>query len=100
MLKPLYFRESIDFQLNELYIRREDGVKVLYKSEQTRCLYPDGTEVTTFLAEKLISSYMDFGISTISFRVSQTAINIAFRFRRSRQDCDKKATNVSHFEFR
>lgn len=89
MLRPLYFKENFDFKLNELYVRREDGVKMLYSSKQTRCLYPDETEINTFLSEKLISSYMEFGKIFNLFRKLQTIIIVDFRVWRIRQDSDE-----------
>lgn len=61
-LKPLYFKDTFDFELNELFVRREDGVKILYSTNQTRCLYPDGMEIKSNLYQHAIPSFGDFGI--------------------------------------
>lgn len=58
-LNEIYCRENFDYIYDENYIRREDGLKIIYNSDGTICMYPDGTKITTEFDEILLSNDFD-----------------------------------------
>lgn len=61
-LKSLYVLENYDYIRGEQYVRREDGVRVVYSNNGSVCSYPDGTKITTNFNEILLPNDFEEGI--------------------------------------
>ena len=58
ILDKIMVRESFDYFTGEMFVRRQDDVKLMYSVKTVICVYPDGTIITTeTFGEKFIEDF-------------------------------------------